>query len=125
MPDYDGPERRQDYLALDTALAEVQKLHGSVTTLANAMTNSVPRQELVELRAEVKKDFLYKIYIQLGLTVAFVLFFLIFMNWKFNSLDASVKRGHEVILCMQGKTESQRTGDAYQTARIVCEQTTK
>lgn len=125
MTDYVGPERRRDYIQLDAALEEVQKLHGSVTTLANAVVNSVPRQELEGLRAEVKKDFLIKIYMQIGLTVAFVFFFIIFINMKFNTLDNSVKKGHEVILCMQGKAESQRIGDAYQTARLVCEQTTK
>lgn len=125
MPDYNGPERRQDYVQLEQALEQVDRLHGAVTTLATAVTNTVPRRELEDLRTEVKKDFLIKIYLQLGLTIAFVLFFIIFINIKFNDLDKSVKKGHEVILCMQGKTESQRTGDAYQAARVICEQTTK
>lgn len=125
MPDYNGPERRQDYVQLEQALEQVERLHGAVSTLATAVTNTVPRRELEDLRAEVKKDFLIKIYLQIGLTVAFIFFFVIFINMKFNRMDGSVKKGHEVILCMQGKTESQRTGDAYQAARVICEQTTK
>lgn len=125
MTEYIGPERRRDYIQLDAALEEVQRLHGAVSTLATAVTNTVPKHEIEELKAEVKRDFIYKIYLQLGLTVAFVIFFVVFINIKFNNLNKSVSRGHEVILCMQGKTEIQRTGDAYQTARVVCEQATK
>lgn len=123
--DYSGPERRQDYLQLDAAVSEVKRLHGTVEVLANAVVNTVPRQELVEIKREIRKDFLLKIYLQLGLTIVFVIFFIVFVNMKFNNLDNSVKKGHEIILCMQGKTEAGRTGDAYQTARLVCEQTAK
>lgn len=125
MADYSGPERRQDYVQLDAALEKVEHLHAAVTTLATAVTNTVPRRELEELRTEVKKDFLYKIYLQLGLTVAFVVFFIVFINIKFNNHDASARKDHEVVLCMEGKTEAQRTGDAFQTALLVCEQSVK
>lgn len=125
MTDYDGPERRNDYLRLDAAIAEVQKLHGTAEVLANAVINSVPRHELVDIKDEIKRDFLYKLYFQLGLTVVALFLIFVYFNVKFNNEASTVKHGHEIILCMQGKTELQRTGDAYQTARLVCEQTTK
>lgn len=124
-PSYPGPERRADYLALDDALAEVQKLHQTAEILANAVANTVPRQELVGIKNEIKKDFLFKLYFQLGLTVLCLLLLFVYFNIKFSQENSAIKKGHEVILCMNGKTESQRTGDNYQTARLVCEQTTK
>lgn len=125
MADYSGPERRQDYLKLDAAIEEVQKLHNTAEVLANAVVNAVPRHELVSIKNEIKRDFLYKLYFQAGLTVISLFILFVFFNAKFNSQNNSIKHGHEIILCMQGKTEAQRTGDAYQTARLVCEQTTK
>lgn len=125
MPEYVGPERRRDYIELDQALEKVDHLHGAVTSLANAMSNAVPRRELEDLRDEVKKDFLYKIYLQLGLTVLFVFFFVIFVNAKFNSLDTSIKKGHGVIACLLAQPETSRTGSLAATALVTCEQTVK
>lgn len=125
MADYDGPERRADYLKIDAAIAEVQRLHGTTEILAEAVANTVPRQELVAIKEEIKRDFLYKLYFQLGLTIICLFLLFIYFNAKFNQQNNVIKKGHEVILCMQGKAEASRIGDYYQTARLVCEQTTK
>ena len=125
MADYVGPERRKDYVELEVALEKVDHLHGAVTTLANAMSNAVPRRELDELRDEVKKDFLYKIYLQLGLTVLFVIFFIVFLNLKFTAEDKSISKGHGVIACLLAQPETARTGTLAATALVTCEQTVK
>jgi hypothetical protein len=123
--EYEGPERREDYIALDKALAEVQKLHGSVITLANAVVNTVPRSELEDLKQEVKKDFLIKMYSQAILTVVALVILLIMMNRITHNLGDDIKAGHEVIVCLQGKAEAERTGALAATAQITCEQTTR
>lgn len=121
--EYTGPERRQDYLALDSAIEDVQKLHGAVTTLATAVTNTVPRYELDELKAEVRRDYLTKIYFMAGFTAAAVIILLFFFNSKINNLKEDVRRGHDVITCLQTKPEAERTGSAAATAKVLCEQT--
>lgn len=125
MSHYEGPERRMDYLQLDSALKEVQRLHGSVNILADAMQNSVPRSELEALRAEVKRDFLVKLYFIIGISVASVLILMGFINMKFNHSANDVRHGHNVIACLLGQPEASRTAQFAATAEVTCEQTSK
>jgi hypothetical protein len=125
MPNYEGPERRQDYIELDQALEKVSHLQGAVTTLANAMSNAAPKQELAELRIEVRRDYRVKIYYMAAFSVISVVFIMFFVNNKFNHMNDNIQRGHDIITCMQTKTEAQRTGEAGPTALLLCAQTQK
>ena len=124
MPlEYEGPERRRDYLQLDAALDEVDKLHGAVNSLATAVVNTAPRAELEAIREEVRRDFIYKLYVMGGLSLIIVLIMVLFINLKTNNLSRSISHGHAVLACMQGKSELQRTGENYQTALATCDAT--
>ena len=125
MAEYAGPERRKGYVDLETALEKVEQLHGAVTTLATAVTNTVPRQELEDLKTEVQKEFKQKILINAALSGIIVLMLALFINYKLNSVEGDIKKGHDVITCLQGKTEAQRTGDNGPTALLLCTQTQK
>lgn len=125
MPDYIGPERRKDYIELDRALEQVEHLHSAVTTLATAVTNTVPRQELEALRHEMRRDYLIKIYFMGGFTAVIIVWMSFFMNFKIDNANQSIKHGHSVIECLMGKTEAQRTGDNAATAAVTCEQTVR
>lgn len=125
MPEWDGPERRKDYVEIDHALEKVQHLHNAVLTLADAVGNTVPRKELANLQAEVAKDFRYKLYFQAGLTVIACIFLVIVFARIEGDVNAKIEKGHAVINCLQGKTEAERTGTLAATALITCEQTTK
>lgn len=119
---YTGPERRQEHLQLETALAEVQRLNSAATTLATAVANSAQKTELLSLKDEVKRDFQIKMISQAVLT-AFALIVLIwYMQVKFSHNQKAIGKGHDVITCMLTKTEVQRTGDFADPARIACEQ---
>lgn len=122
---YDGPERRKDYLELDGALQEVERLHSAVTTLATAVTNTVPRAELEALKKEVHRDYLLKLYFMAGFTAIGVILIVVFMNMKVNNLSKSTEHNHAIIQCLQGKPEAARTGDLAATALLTCEQTTR
>lgn len=123
--DYTGPERRQGNLQLDEALAEVQRLHNAATTLANAVTHTATRHELEELRAQVTKERWIMLCINSALTAIIILFLIIFFTVKMNNQSKAMKIGHEIITCMQGKTEAQRTGDLAGNALVTCEQRAK
>lgn len=125
MAEYRGPEQRKDYIELDQALEQVSHLHGAVTTLATAMANAAPKQELIDLRTEVRKDYLTKIYFMAAFSIAATLILMFFFNYKINHLNADVRKGHDVIACLQTKTEAQRTGEAGPTALLLCTQTQK
>lgn len=121
-PRYTGPERRQDHLQLETALAEVQRLNSAAATLATAVTNTAQKAELIGLRDEVKRDFMVKMVFQAILTTVALLILVFYMQVKFSHNQKSINKGHDVIICMQTKTEAQRTGDLADSARIACEQ---
>lgn len=125
MNEYDGPERRQSYIDLDHAMANVERLHGAVTTLAGAVVNTVPRQEIDELREEVRRDYLTKIYFMAGFTVVSVVILLAFMNTKINSVNHSARHNHGIIQCLLGQPEASRTGSLASTALVTCDQTVK
>lgn len=125
MPNYEGPERRQDYIELDQALEKVSHLQGAVTTLATAMSNAAPKQELESLRIEVRRDYKIKIYYMAAFSVLSVFLIVFFFNLKINHLNSDVKRGHDIITCMQTKSEAQRTGEAGPTALLLCAQSQK
>lgn len=48
MPDYTGPERRQERLNLSEAMIDVRNLQAAVVDLANAASHMVPREEIEE-----------------------------------------------------------------------------
>lgn len=123
MNEYTGPERRQNHLELDAALQEVQRLHGAVSTLATAVTNTVPKQELQALREEVKRDFYLKIYIQIGIVLVVTALALLLINVKLNNSAKAAERSHQIIRCLLTKTEVQRTGDLGPTAIVTCQAT--
>lgn len=125
MAEYEGTERRREMIQLDEALAEIEKLRGAATTLANAVVNTAQREELLALQQEVAKDFKLKLYAQGALTVAACLFLVIVFIRITNSLNTSIEKGHDVITCLQTKAEAQRTGDAGPTALLLCKQTQK
>lgn len=122
---YEGLERRKSNLELDEALLKVQKLHNAAETLANAVANTAHRSELESLRVEIQDENKRRTYISAGLAAAVVIILIFAFSIKISNLNKSVKHGHEVITCMQGKPEAQRTGDLYATALVTCEQTTK
>lgn len=123
--DYNGPERRKDWQKLDDAIREVARLHGTTEILANAVTNTAPKHELEALREEMKREHNIRIYISASLTGLAVILLVIFVSVKINNLNKSVKHGHSVITCMQGKTEVQRTAEAFGSALVTCEQTAR
>jgi hypothetical protein len=125
VTDYNGPERRQDYVALDQALDQVDRLHGAVSTLATAVTNTVPRRELEDLRDEVRKDYLTKIYFMAGFSVAIIIVLLSFINMKINTSSKQASHGHAVIECLLGLPADTRTGTLAATSLVTCEQTVK
>lgn len=122
MTDYQGPERRAENKRLDDAILEVQKLYGTAEILANAVANTTPKQELESLRTEIKREFQLKLIYTGVLTVAAVLFLVIFIHLKLASNNRAINKGHDAIVCMLTKTELQRTGDFADPARVACEQ---
>jgi hypothetical protein len=127
MPDenYHGPERRADYMQLEGALLEVEKLHGAVTTLATAVVNTVPRRELEGIREEVAKDFKYKVYLQVGLTIVSLLFLMLYYNRLSDIRQVESKKAHSVIECLLTLPEASRTGTLGPTSIVTCEATAK
>lgn len=122
---YSGSERRKERLKLDEALSEVQRLHNAATTLATAVTHTATRHELEELREQVKKERIVMTIINSALTFVIILFLAIFFTVKLASMVKTINRGHEVITCLQGKTEVQRTGDFSGTALVTCAQSAR
>lgn len=118
---YVGPERRSSNLALDDALAEVQRLHNAATTLANAVANTANRGELAALREDVRKDFQIKLILQVTFTIVAIIILVFLINVMFNNMDKKIDRGHAVISCLLGKAEAQRTGDLTATALVTCQ----
>lgn len=125
MTNYTGPERRSDYLLLDNALEEVQKLHGSVVTLANAVVNSVPRDELESLKEEMKREYFNKMIVSAVAATLIIVFMILYMNFKFNHQRADLNKDHAVITCLLTKPETARTGEAAPTTLLLCQQSTK
>lgn len=125
MTDYNGPERRKDYVELDHALEKVERLHSAVTTLATAVTNTVPRQELVDIKDEIKRDFLWKVYFQLGLTVICLAFLVVFFNSQFSRVKDTSRHGHAVLACLLAQPEAMRTSTLAATTLVTCEQTVR
>lgn len=122
-PSYQGPERRKDYGQLDQALGEVEKLHGAVTTLASAVTRTVPRQELVDLQREIAAEQKRRSIIEAALSFMIVLLLILFINYRSNRVESSTEKHHQVINCLLGKPEAQRSGDFFDTALVTCEAT--
>lgn len=122
MPRYTGPERRQDHLQLETALAEVQRLNSAATTLATAVANSAQKTELLSLRDEVKKDFMIKMIFQTVLTVLAIIVLVLYMQVKFGNNKKATNKSQDIMTCLLTKTEVQRTADFADAARIACEQ---
>jgi hypothetical protein len=125
MPEYDGPERRSSNLELDNALAEIERLRDAATTLATAVSTTVQRRELEELKTEVRRDYLMKIYFMAAFSVAIVIIVIGYINFKMNHASASAKHGHAVIECLLGQPEASRTGAVAATAIVTCEQTVR
>lgn len=125
MAEYSGPERRKDFVQLDEALAEVDKLHSAVTTLATAVVNTVPRQELVALHEQADKEKKSRNIIEAGLSLGIVLLLIIFMNYKSNKTASETKHHHQVVACLLAQPEASRTGTLAATALVTCEQTVK
>lgn len=122
---YMGPERREENAKLDLALAEVQRLNTAASTLATAVTGTAHRAELESLQAEVKREFQFKLIFQACMTAVAIIVLILYMQVKFSRMSGAIDRGHQVINCLQGKTEVQRTGDFATTALVTCEQTTR
>lgn len=126
MPEkYDGVERRKDYIALEAAMNEVEHLHGAVTTLATAVTNTVPRQELINIRDEVSRDFKYKLYVMVALTITAVAALMFSTEVRVNNTREKFTRDHGIIMCLLQQPEANRTGTSAATALVTCEQTVK
>ena len=122
MSEYTGPERRRvvpvDDTKLDADLEEVRRLHGKTTELAEAVSRTVPREE-VEAREHQFK------WILIGLAVAslvcMMMIPLLTRAWiatRFDRLD----RGQKTTQCLQAKPEAERTGTLADTALLTCSQ---
>lgn len=122
---YEGPERRKANLQLEEALAEVQRLHNAATSLANAVANTAHRSELVALHDEMQRDFKIKLISQAVLIAVATIIVIFFTNVKFNNNAEAVRKGHEVIACLLGKTEASRTGELAATVLVTCQQSVK
>lgn len=123
--EYSEPERRKDWQKLDDAIKEVQRLHGTTEILAEAVVKTVPKHELEALRTEMYREFKLKIAASAVIGIVIALVLVIFISVKLANLNASIKHGHDVISCMQGKVEAQRTGEFYAPALVTCEQTVR
>jgi hypothetical protein len=87
--------------------------------------NTAQRDELDALRQEIKDEQRKRNAVEAALSLAIILVIIMFFNIKINHLNGDVKKGHDVITCLQGKTEAQRTGEAGPTALLLCTQTQK
>jgi hypothetical protein len=119
--DYQGPERRHmvtaaDDARLDTALAEIRRLHGAATELASVVARTVPREE-AEAR---ERQFRFQM---LGLGIAVLvsaLFIPLITSIMLGSHFEQINDGQRIISCLLTKTEAERTGTIADTALLAC-----
>lgn len=119
--EYEGPERRKGYEQLDAALENVERLHGAVTTLATAVVNTVPRQELEALKDEMNREFRIKILTSVVVGFMCITIVLFFINRMLDNQSRAIDKGHKALVCLESKADAEKTGSLADTARITCE----
>lgn len=119
---YAGPERRRvvpiDDAKLDAALEEVRKLHGKTTELAEAVSRTVPRQE-VEAR---ERQFRWLVGIIVAATFIAMLLVPVMTRVGLAARFEGIRNGQRTTQCLLTKSEAERTGSLADTAVLTCSQ---